>query len=167
MKVCCNTDTTNIRFYSNRFSTGIEFNILIEGAAEFRSGLVKKRGRKHSPGEKLLMQQVAEEFGKKLAELGARKAAKQLSVSVPSFYNYVAGTDLPRTEVLWAAHKRWRIDWKYVDLSQFLRSQKVRSAKQLAFSFLEGVREEDVEVSDIGAEGETILRVLLKIRFPA
>jgi hypothetical protein len=128
---------------------------------------VKKRGRKHSMGEKLLMRQVAEEFKKKLDELGASRAAKQLKVSVPSFYNYAAGTDLPRTEVLWAAHKKWRIDWKYVDLSQFLRGHKVRSAEQLAFSFLEGVREEDVEVSDIRPEGETVLRVMLKIRFPA
>jgi hypothetical protein len=127
----------------------------------------KKTGRKHSPGEKLLMQQVAEEFDKRRKKAGAKKAAKQLGVSIPSFYNYLAGTDLPRTEVLLIAHKKWNINWKHFDLSHALQIHKVRAPEQLMLPFIQGIREEDVEVTDIGPEGEKALRVMLKIHFPA
>lgn len=128
---------------------------------------MKTRGRKHSPGEKSLMAQVAEVFTKKKEELGAKRAAKALGIKLPSFYNYAAGTDLPRMEVLMRAHKKWGVRWRHIDPSEFLRTRKVQSAEQLAFSFLEAVREQDVEVVKVGLEGKSILRVALKIRFSA
>jgi len=126
---------------------------------------LKKRGRKHSFAEKCRMAQVADEFKKKKNELGAKKAARQLNVSLASFYNYVAGTDLPRMEVLRDAEEKWGIKWKLIDPSEFLQTRKVRSIEQLAFSFIEAVREEDVEVAEVGPEGKSVLQVTLKIRF--
>jgi len=128
---------------------------------------LKTRGRKHSPGEKRLMHQVAEEFGKKKEELGARKAAKELSVCLASFYNYVAGTDLPRMEVLEEAREKWGIKWDLIDPAEILRKKKVGSTEQFVFSFIDAVRKEDVEVSRIGPEGTTVLEVRFRIRFPA
>ena len=128
---------------------------------------MKTRGRKHSPGEKRLMHQVAEEFGKKKEELGARKAAKELSVCLASFYNYVAGTDLPRMEVLEEAREKWGIKWDLIDPAEILRKKKVGSTEQFVFSFIDAVRKEDVEVSRIGPEGTTVLEVRFRIRFPA
>jgi hypothetical protein len=51
---------------------------------------LKKLGPRHTFAEKLLMQQIAEEFTKRKKVWGAKEAARQLGVSVPSFYNYAA-----------------------------------------------------------------------------
>lgn len=127
---------------------------------------MKTRGRKHTPGEKELLQQVAEVFTKKKQELGAKGAAKELNISVASFYNYAAGTDLPRMEVLRDAQEKWGVKWTRVDPSEVLRTRKVRSPEQYVLSFLDALREEDVEVAKIGPEGTNALKVTLRIRFP-
>jgi predicted DNA-binding transcriptional regulator AlpA len=113
------------------------------------------------------MAQVASEFGKKKDDLGVRQAAKELGVSLPSFYNYVAGTDLPRMEVLRKAYKKWGIRWIHIDSSQFVSTMKLASAEQYAIPFLDAVQEKDVKVSKIEREGANVLRVALKIRFSA
>jgi hypothetical protein len=113
------------------------------------------------------MSQVAAEFQKKKKELGARKAADELQISLASFYNYVAGTDLPRMEVLRDAHEKWGITWENIDSAQFVRIMKLRSAEQYALPFLDAVQEKDVNVSGIRREGKNVLRVALKIRFSA
>ena len=128
---------------------------------------MKTRGRRHSPGEKRLLQQVAEEFGKKKKELGAKRAAKELNVCLASFYNYVAGKDLPRVETLDDARKKWGINWELVDTEEMLRKKRVDSAEQFVFSFIEAVRKEDVEVARVGPQGSTVLEVRFRIRFPA
>ena len=127
---------------------------------------MKTRGRRHTPGEKQLLQQVAEVFKKKKQELGAKRAAKELNICVASFYNYAAGTDLPRMEVLRDAQVKWGVKWKLVDPSEVLRLREVHSPEQYVLSFLDALREEDVEVAKIGPEGKNALKVTLKIRFP-
>ena len=118
------------------------------------------------------MAQVANEFKKKKVELGARKAARQLNVSLASFYKYVAGSDLPRMEVLKKAREEWGIKWALIDPAEILQSRKIQSAEQYALSFLETLREEDVEVSEVkpakrGPQKESVLQITLKIRFTA
>ena len=128
---------------------------------------MKKRGPRHTYAEKLLMQQVADEFSKRKKLLGAKEAAGQLGVSVPSFYNYAAGTDLPRIEVLRTAHKKWKIKWDLIDTSTLLRADKPISAEQLLLPLIRSVREEDVEVIEVVGGSDSSLRVMLKIRFAA
>ena len=128
---------------------------------------MKDRGHKHTFAEKQLMQQVASEFEKVKKQLGARDAAKALRVSVPSFYNYVAGTDLPRLEVLRRAHKLWSIDWRYIDPLQFVTAMKLDSPEQFVLPFLDSVQEKDVKVAKIRREGKNVLRVAFEIRFSA
>lgn len=126
---------------------------------------MKTDGRKHTYSEKCLMARVAEEFKKKKNDLGARKAAKELNVSLASFYNYVAGTDLPRMKVLKDASKRWGIKWPWIDTSEIVSTQNVRTPEQLVLSFLDALREEDVEIVQISPEGQTRLDVKLRIHF--
>lgn len=129
---------------------------------------MKKRGRKHSPGEKKLLEQVAAEFSKKKDELGAKWIAKDLGISLASVYNYAAGEDLPRLEVLRDVQRKWKVTWKLIDPSEILKTKKAQSEQQLVFSFLDALRKENVEITKIGPEGETsVLQVTLKIRFTA
>ena len=129
---------------------------------------MKKRGRKHTPGEKHLMTQVARVFSAKLGEKGgAKKAAKDLEISLASFYKYAAGQDLPRMEVLRDAQEKWEgVKWDLIDVSEITKSKKIASPEQYVLSFLQEVREEDVKIAKIGPKGERTLQVLLNIRFP-
>jgi hypothetical protein len=113
------------------------------------------------------MAQIAEVFTKKKADLGAKKAAKDLNVCLASFYNYANGKDLPRMEVLETAQKIWRIKWSLLDPSGILRTRKIVSGEQLLLPFLQSVREEDVEIAMIRPKKQNVLQVVLKIRFPA
>ncbi len=124
-------------------------------------------GRKRPADAELILAQVKEEFGKKKDELGAARAARELDVCPASFYNYVNGKTVPDLEVLRRANMKWGITWKYMDLSEIIRKQKVQSAQQLVLGFLRAVREEDVEVVKVGREGSNVLRVALTIRFSA
>jgi len=99
--------------------------------------------------------------------LGARQASKQLRVSLPSFYNYVNGTDLPKMEVLRDAQKMWNIKWELIDPSEILKSRSVATAEQLLLPFIRSVREEDIEILEVTAGGDSTLRVMLRIQFGA
>lgn len=129
---------------------------------------MKKRGRKHSEGEKHLMAQVARVFSARLEEKdGAKKAAKDLGISLASFYKYASGGDLPRMEVLRDVQEKWAgVKWELIDVSQITKKKKIASPEQYVLSFLQEVRTEDVEIAKIGPKGERILQVLLNIRFP-
>jgi hypothetical protein len=129
---------------------------------------LKKRGRKHSEGEKHLMAQVARVFSARLEEKdGAKKAAKDLGISLASFYKYASGGDLPRMEVLRDVQEKWAgVKWELIDVSQITKKKKIASPEQYVLSFLQEVRTEDVEIAKIGPKGERILQVLLNIRFP-
>jgi hypothetical protein len=55
------------------------------------------------------MAQVARVFTAKRKEKGgAKRAAKELGISLASFYKYASGDDLPRMEVLRAAQTKWK-----------------------------------------------------------
>jgi hypothetical protein len=129
---------------------------------------MKKRGRRHTPGEEHLMEQVAKVFtAKKDQEGGARKAASDLGISLASFYKYAAGQDLPRMEVLRDAQEKWKgVKWDLIDVSQITKKKKITSPEQYVLSFLQEVRTQDVEIAKIGPKGERVLQVLLNIRFP-
>jgi hypothetical protein len=127
---------------------------------------LKKAGPKHTYAERVLMNQVATEFTKKWNELGtAKKAAKELGIKSYSFYQYAAGTALPRIEVLRAASVKWGIKWNLIDTSTLFRAAKPISAEQLLLPLIRSIREEDVEVIEVAAAGDSSLRVMLKIRF--
>jgi hypothetical protein len=127
----------------------------------------KRPGRKRPADAELLLSQVREVFEKKKDELGAEKAAKQIDVGLASFYNYAKGKTLPDFEVLRRVHEKWGVKWRYIDTSEILPIRKVRTPEQAVFSFLKAIDEDDVEISQVGTEGETILHIKLKVRFPA
>lgn len=127
---------------------------------------MKKDGRRRTAEQEVLMAEVSKVFSQKLGELGARKAAKMLEVSLASFYKYIAKDNLPRMEVLGRAHKIWGVKWPMMDTSDFLRTRRVRSAEQLAFSFIQAVQEADVEIVKVDLKRNGILQVKLKIHLP-
>jgi hypothetical protein len=128
----------------------------------------KTPGRKRPADAELLLSQVKVEFKRKMEELGsAKKAAKQIDVCLASFYKYLKGETLPDFEVLRRAHHEWGIKWKYIDTSEVLPIRKVRTAEQAVFSFLRALGKDDVEISQVGTEGETVLHIKLKVSFPA
>ena len=88
---------------------------------------MKRRGPRHSPGEKHLMTQVARVFTlRKKEKDGAKRAAKELGISLASFYKYAAGDDLPRMEVLRAAQQKWKgVKWDLIDVSKLLKKRAV------------------------------------------
>jgi hypothetical protein len=110
--------------------------------------------------------QVSDVFTRKKHELGAKRAARDLDVCLASFYNYAAGTDLPRMEVLRNAQVKWDVKWKYLDPSEILRTYRLKSAEQLSLP-LHSVRPKDVEVIAIGPKKSNVLQVTLNIRFSA
>ena len=114
------------------------------------------------------MAQVAQVFKRKTEEKGgAKKAAKELGISLASFYKYAAGEDLPRMEVLRDAQEKWKgVKWDLIDVSQITQKKKLVSPEQYVLSFLQEVRTKDVEIAKIGPKGERVLQVLLNIRFP-
>lgn len=126
---------------------------------------MRKQGPRHTYAERQLMRQVADEFKKKKEELGAREAARQLGVSLPSFYNYVKGTDLPRNDVLLIAHQEWKVKWEHLDPSAILKTRKV-TAEQLPLS-LTSIRTQDVKIIAIGPKKSNVLSLRVEIRFSA
>jgi hypothetical protein len=130
-------------------------------------GRSRGRGRRRPADAELILSQVKREFKKKKDDLGIEEAARQLEVCPASFYNYLNGKTVPDLAVLRRASEEWHITWKHMDFSEIMRKQNIRSPEQLAFEFLDAVREEDIEVVKVGREGVNLLRVALKIRFSA
>jgi len=127
---------------------------------------LKRTGPKHTYAEKQLMKQVADEFMKKWREFGTvMKAARALGINPKSFYKYAHGTDLPRVEVLLAAHQKWGIEWDLIDTSVLFRRLKPSTQEQLVLPLIQSVREEDVEVIEVVTGSDSCLSVKLKIRF--
>ena len=127
---------------------------------------MKRSGPRHSFAERLLMQQVAEEFSAKKDELGAAKAAKSLGVCLASFYKYVGADDLPKPRVLRRATELWKIKWKHLDPSQIVPPLRSKTPQQYVFSFLKNLREEDIEIVEVGPESGGTLQISIRIRFP-
>jgi hypothetical protein len=128
---------------------------------------MKRYGFKHTPGELRLLKQVHDVFdAQRKKKDGAREAVKDLRICRASFYKYARGEDLPRVEVLKAVEEKWGVKWELIDLSQMTEQKKVSSPEQYVLSFLEEVRNEDVQIKKIGPKGEKVLQVTLNIRFP-
>ena len=129
--------------------------------------LLKTRGRRHSPQARFLLSQVSRAFTKKKDELGAKEAAKQLNVSLASFYNYVKGTDLPKMEVLRDAQEIWKVKWELINPAEILKTRSVATPEQLLLPFIRSVREQDIEIVEVTAGNDSSLRVMLRIQFSA
>ncbi len=114
------------------------------------------------------MKQVADEFTKKWRKFGTvTKAARALGINPKSFYKYAHGTDLPRVEVLLAAHQKWGIEWDLIDTSVLFRRLKPSTQEQLVLPLIQSIREEDIEVIEVVSGSDSCLSVKLKIRFSA
>lgn len=124
-------------------------------------------GRKRPFDAELLLNQVSEVFKAKKEELGIERARKDVNVCRASFYKYMRGENVPDMDVLRAAKEKWKIKWKHLDPSEILRPLKVKTARQLVFSFLSEIEEDDIEIVQVAPEGASVLQVVLKIRFPA
>lgn len=125
-------------------------------------------GRKRPADAEFLLKQVADVFTKKKSEPGgAKKAAKQLGICLASFYKYAKGINVPDIDVLRAATENWGTKWTYLDPREVIRQKKVKSSEQLVLSFLDSVKEDDIEIVEVASEGKGMLQVSLKIRFPA
>lgn len=129
---------------------------------------MKHPGARHTYAERQLMKQVATVFSARKHEKGgARRAARELKISLASFYNYAGGKDLPRMEVLRDAQELWDIKWDLINPAEILRTREVQDVEQLVLAFLDSVRQKDVTVAKIERGGKNTLRVALEIRFVA
>jgi len=123
-------------------------------------------GSKHTPGELRLLKQVREVFdGQRKKKGGAEEAVRDLRICRASFYKYAKGEDLPRVEVLKAAEEKWGVKWELLDLSQITEKKEIPSPEQYVLSFLQEVRNHDVQIRKIGPKGQRVLQVTLNIRF--
>src|SRR5215467_13180339 len=123
---------------------------------------MKRRGPKHTPGEKELLKQVKEVFSKKWEEFGtAAKAAKDLGINPKSFYKYAHGEDLPRIEVLRAAQRKWKgVSWKFFDQSTLFRNAKPITPEQLVLPLIQSIKQEDIEIEILpGTESSLQVRL--------
>jgi transcriptional regulator with XRE-family HTH domain len=141
-------------------------------------GLLKtrrKRGRKpHTLADRELMAQVSKEFRRTMEEKdwSAEEAACSLGVSRASFYNYLAKRDLPRMEVLRRAHGKWKLDFNYGSYvldDQFFETQVAKPGAvketQIPLPFIQGLRNEDIEVLAVIPRKPNAVDVSLRIRF--
>ena len=111
------------------------------------------------------MKQVKEVFtAKKNSPGGARRAAREVKASLPSFYKYANGVSLPRMEVLKAAQQKWGVVWKLINPTEILKTRNLGSADQLPLP-LDCIREEDVQIAQIIPMEDGSLRLTLNISF--
>lgn len=127
---------------------------------------MKRTGPNHTPGEKHLLAQVARVFTDKKDKKLVKAVMDELGICRASFYKYARGEDLPRMEVLRAAKEKWKVDWELIDVTRITEKKPIESPEQYVLSFLQEIRNEDVQVTKIGPKGEKILQVTLNIRFP-
>jgi hypothetical protein len=129
--------------------------------------LKNRVGRRRTADARQLLRQVEKVFAQKLDEIGARKGAKELGISVQSFYNYSKGKTVPDMDVLRKVKEKWQIKWKYLDPSEVFSNQKCETPEQFVMSFLDEVHARDIEVVKVGPKSASVLQVTLNIRFSA
>ena len=129
----------------------------------------RKRGRKRPADAECVLDQVQAVFTEKKKEFddSARRVADDLGISVASVYNYIKRKNVPDMNVLKKASERWGTKWRYIDASEILPKLKIHEPQQYVFSFLDALRESDVEIVRIGPKGAKTLQVTLNIRFTA
>ena len=134
--------------------------------------LGRKRGRKKRPrttAEKLLLAEFSEKLlGKMKAEnWDAKRTARELSISLASFYNYKKKSDLPRYEILKRAHDLWGWSFKHIDFAE--RSARAPSEseqpRQYVLPFIENVRESDIQIVRAKPVKPDCLELTVQIRF--
>lgn len=125
-----------------------------------------RKGRKRPADAQLLLSQVSEVFTAKKEDLGIEKARKQVKVCLSSYYKYMRGENVPDMDVLRAATREWGVKWKHLDPYEILKRRKVDNAKQLVFSFLSAMKEDDIEVVEVEPDG-AVLQIVFKIKIPA
>src|SRR5690348_14449382 len=107
----------------------------------------RRPGRKRPADAEFVIKHVKEKFGQKKEELGAKRAAADLDVSLKAFYKYVKGENVPDIEVLRRAKRAWDIKWpKLMDPSDILPTEGARTPKQYIFSFLDALEKTDIEI---------------------
>ena len=120
------------------------------------------------------MAQVARKLRRTMTEnhWDVRAMARELGVSRASLYNYLNKDDLPRMEILRRGHKKWGWELKYrnypLDDSVFETLPKETPPpleSQIPLPFIEGLRNEDIEVLAVTPRKPNAVEVSLRIRF--
>lgn len=144
--------------------------------------MAKRRGKRaHTDADKKLMadvsRQLEEQIEKRFSGKGkVKQAARFLGVSQASLYNYIGKTDVPGIEVLRRLNELWGLDFEYgvlrLDKGYFSAQpkrdlpQRARlEAQQYVLPFLEGLREQDIEVLQVTARKPSSVELKLLIRF--
>lgn len=132
-----------------------------------------KRGRKpnnRGTAEKLWMKALADQLETLLKDpkWDIDRVRKELSVSRASLFNYKNRSDLANPDVFKRAHERLGFTFPYMDFGQ--GSKTVPNAvdpknAQSVFPFLEGLRNEDVQVIHKKNVGRETLELTVQIRF--
>jgi predicted DNA-binding transcriptional regulator AlpA len=104
------------------------------------------------------MAQVAKVFKEKRDAKLAKSVSSELGICLASFYKYARGEDLPRPEVLRAAKERWGVEWDLIDVTQIMEKKTVASPEQYVLSFLQEVRNENVQITKIGPKVNAFFR---------
>jgi len=119
------------------------------------------------------------QVSKKLEDLMTEKnwdagqTARELRVGRASLYNYLAKKSVPDMDVLQRAHQKWGWTFKYwnYDLDEkffeSLPNKKTRplTESQIPLPFIEGLRNEDIEIIAVVPRKPNAVEVSLKIRF--
>jgi transcriptional regulator with XRE-family HTH domain len=122
------------------------------------------------------MAQVSKQFRSVMNKnnWSAAEAARNLGVSRASFYNYMAKKDLPRMEVLRRAHRKWKVNFNYGNYvldDQFFETLVLDPVAvketQIPLPFIEGLRNEDIEILAVVPRKPNAVDVSLRIRFAA
>jgi len=116
------------------------------------------------------------EFERIMVEKGwnAKKASLELGVSRASFYKYLAKDDVPSLAILRRAVKLWKVKLHYADYALddefFEKSVKERGPvreQQMPLPFIEGLRNEDIEILAVIPRKPNAIEVKLRIKFAA
>ncbi|MBZ5511925.1 MAG: helix-turn-helix domain-containing protein [Acidobacteriia bacterium] len=146
---------------------------------------MKRRGRKpkpHTDKDIRLMsdvsKQLTEQIGKRFSGKAIKfQAAQELGVSRAALYNYIRKIDVPGMDVLERLNQKWGLEFAYGVLkldTEFFRAQResrppatdTRStAQQYVLPFIEGLREQDIEVLQVTPHKPSSVDVRLRIRF--
>jgi transcriptional regulator with XRE-family HTH domain len=104
----------------------------------------------------------------------AQTAARELGVSRASFYKYLAKDDVPSLAVLRRAVKNWGVKLKYADYAlddeffeNSVRERGPVKEKQIPLPFIEGLRNEDIEVLAVIPRKPNAVELKLRIKFAA
>lgn len=122
-------------------------------------------------------EQLTEQIAKRFTGKATRsQAAKELGVSRAALYNYIRKTDVPGMDVLDRFNEKWGLEFTYGAMkldTEFFRAQReARPAKdaqttahQYILPFIEGLREQDIEVLQVTARKPSAVEVRFRIRF--